>query len=571
MTEDTSVPTVASSPSPGEPTEPGSSRRRFGRAGIIALGVGALVLVVGVAVFAVAVTGAGGKAVAAEAMPPDVDVYVSVDFINLREVGPIYDAFVESSSETATPAEDLLDELDRELDSEFGVTLDDLIAWLGRDAAIGLRNLSAAGGLDAIPDVVATVSIEDNALAAEFIETVRTRVEEEEGVSFEQSEYEGVSIFAADGPTDDVSAYATLDEVLIVGSSVAMVEDAIDAYLGESLADVAEFQDTMAALPGSRALTVYLDPAFLEEAVALASELQAAAPTVGLEDAFAGLRGIGLSGGAIAEGLRFDVAIVTDPEVLTDEQLSAFNLGGGPSRFEDRFPVDTLFYVGGSFNLADAWDAAVAELDGLEEAAGLDPLLDFANELAGFDIERDLIRHLDGPTGIALVDSLGGILGDRFGFDVGLLAAFGTSDAGALGNAIDGIGDLIGQATFERSRFDVPGADGDFFVATEGGSDVVAYGAGDGFMLVASSRDLIAGFYGEGSKLAENETFRRAAGVLPGGSPGFFADIAGLLESFDAPRDIRMGLAPLQGVAAGGQTSASLSTATLVIVIDTGS
>ena len=127
MTDDLSTPGPPPEPPPEEPVAVASRSRHIGRAGIVMLIAGALILVVGVTVFAIAVTGAGGKAVAAEAVPPDVDLYVSIDFVNLREVAPIYDAFVTSLDRTGTPADDLLDELDRELDAEFGVTLDDLI------------------------------------------------------------------------------------------------------------------------------------------------------------------------------------------------------------------------------------------------------------------------------------------------------------------------------------------------------------------------------------------------------------------------------------------------------------
>ncbi|MCU0280866.1 MAG: DUF3352 domain-containing protein, partial [Acidimicrobiia bacterium] len=233
--------------------------------------------------------GSGGNpGDAAVALPGTAQAYAGFDLGALPELQRLMDAF--AAADPAALAEDLGnatgDAAEGVGDAVEGVqeardVLDclgeslapdpaSLPAWVGGEAALGAFDIQfdAATGDMSEANILAVVEVADQAAAAAALPGIITSLGTCTTLSFQQADYQGVTVYRADpGDGSRPMAAALIEGYVAYGLGAGMVEQAIDLGDGPSLADDPNFNEVLAALPSGRHLSAYLGPDLLQQAV----------------------------------------------------------------------------------------------------------------------------------------------------------------------------------------------------------------------------------------------------------------------------------------------------------------
>ncbi len=542
--------------------------------GFIAFVAGAAVvlLIVG-AVGAVALLRAldfGDRMASAEAMPTDTQLYVDIDFGSLDDLDRLLMAFDAAFAEAAMePGLDgIVDLLDDELRAQFGIGVDDVTPWVGRDLGIGVAGLHLPPS--GLPDasVVAAVSVRDDAGADAFVDRMVGILADRDMMTFAESFYGDVRILASELEFDGQQfAAARSGELLLLANSEAAIRRAIDAQGGTSLADDAAMQDLLDELPRSRALTVYVSESlFAGLADDLAGlELGAIAP-VPLDD----FEATAVSAALTDDGIQLDVVQRRDP---TAQGLTDVAAGPGSTALPGMLPEGTFAYFGvagdaplfGDDMTLEALlaDAGLGEAELAEVRAALAELEAFL----GFDIDEGLLRHLGGDLGFALFPSAQALFGDPFAPQVGFMGLVGVMDPDRVAETAADFRSFLaeqGVPVAERRA-----ADATLYAIGDGENDMVMFGVAGDYLVVASDPDDVAGLFDNGAKLADDELYQQARDALPQrGDPVLFVDLQRALGAFEAPPDAANVLAPVIGMVANADETETTSRFTLLTLID---
>ena len=306
----------------------------------------------------------------AAGIPANAQVYAAFDLTAFPQLMQMVQAFGEidpsalteglgdtggQAIEGAEEAQNLLSCLSDSLGIETG----GLPAWIGGEAAIGLFNMQfdAASGDMSDANALVTVEVADQAAAAAALPGIITSVATCSGVTFTESDHNGVTVYGAASPDGTLPTSLALTEgYLMYGEGAGMVEQAIDLGDGASLADDANFAEVLAALPDGRHLTGYLAAGLIEEAMgsltASLGESGGLTLPAGLDptEMMAGMRGLGLSATILEEGVRLEMVTVGEPnETLPTGVAGAGDMAG-------MLPADAIGFAGiGAFDVPAAW------------------------------------------------------------------------------------------------------------------------------------------------------------------------------------------------------------------------
>jgi hypothetical protein len=244
--------------------------------------------------------------------------------------------------------------------------------WLGDQLAVASWPL-ADGGTELA--AVVMMAVKDPAAAEDAMASLFD--EAPAGVGTEP--YRGVVVHVADG-----TAYAFVDEALVIGSSAGEMHPIIDAAAGgAALADRSVFRAAMSRVPPDHLAAAFVDVAAL--AGGPASDDEASLP-----------HAMSMALTAETDGLRLTGSMPV--ETVGDGS------DAGPSLVADWIPSNALA-AAVLFDLPQALEAAEAALGGTagSEALGL---LDTVRALAAFglglDVDADILPLLDGESGIAI-------------------------------------------------------------------------------------------------------------------------------------------------------------------------
>ncbi|MEP6477235.1 MAG: DUF3352 domain-containing protein [Actinomycetota bacterium] len=209
------------------------------------------------------------------------------------------------------------DELQKQVDdvldqalADGGLAHDDVRPWLGSE--IGLSVDVGNDGATHVALLVATTDTEASQAALE-------KAAKADSQSFQRREYDGVQISVAEG--SDRSAYAIVNEVVVLASDETTVRRAIDAAHGTT-PDIGTSQvylDTVAALPDGKLGVAFVNVAGLVDQFGSQAAASAALGAGGLGELDA-IEGLGMSLSAETDGLALDVTTNYDPAKLTASQ-----------------------------------------------------------------------------------------------------------------------------------------------------------------------------------------------------------------------------------------------------------
>jgi hypothetical protein len=381
--------------------------------------------------------------------------------------------------------------------------------------------------------------------------------------------------------TQENLAVATINDVVVMASRRADLQKAIDAALdGKSLVTSQNYQTVMNTLPAQNAGALYLDysrfmPAYFDMMLGFSQSMSGAFDNIyddiacrndqgtldekclqeqrdaaqrereeaqrKLEEQMQQMRDMMQSMGGLGAvmtyegtGIRFDLAAQQDISKMPEAWRKFYETQQTPSpnRIFGSLPAGAI--VAGNVMLNSAmWDFLFSPdylnliLSGLPEAGRDQALaqLDQFQKLIGVDLKTDLLQLLDGEAAFVMLPHAQ----ERSEFDFSLpfqfAAAFDSSDAAKATASLDKI--FQGISALEdslqwQSLSGLPYS----VVMDSSGDPIFTYGVVDGRVVVGTSSDtLLAIDNAEQSPLANSETFKQAAGLLPDPRVGtFFMD-----------------------------------------------
>lgn len=392
----------------------------------------------------------------------------------------------------------------------------DVKPWLGDQLAVA----SWPSADDAAePAFTLIADVKDLAAAQESLPSLLAG----EGEDARTETYRGTDITSA-----GVTAYAFLDDALVIGQSSDSVQTVIDVANGAaSLGSRTDFADAMGRLPSDHLASAFVD-------------LKALARSAGEGD----IDGVTTASAALVaepEGLRLSGYAPIDLDVAPD------GAAAGRSELADWMPADAL----ASLVLVDAaglLEASEPVLEGSEAGEEALSLLDTVRAIAAFglgiDLDTDVLPLLNGEVGLTITDLTGELPGAQM--------FLRPDDPSSLAEQLDSLTARLTDAGATRSTVVIDGTEIAVLDVPEIGE--VSYAVVDEVAVLALAPDEVAEAVAArraGSTLSQTDAYTEAFAII-GTHQGSeaFVNVGELIE---------LGIADATGVTLDGDARDILS------------
>jgi Protein of unknown function (DUF3352) len=537
---------------------PGPPRRRGLK--VLGIALATLLIVVGAAGAAAFLMLRGSGEVILDKVPAQADVVVTAYLdpaasqkVNLLRMASKFPALGDEAH--------LRDQLNQALDqlvSDVGMDHEDL-AWVGSE--LGLY-VEVRGANDVSYAVL--IAADDPDAAKAFIERYRQGQEQRFGVTYHTVDHDGVEVAVPSGDPSGQAAVALFDGVVVLGSTEAAVDAAIDtAHGGSTIADDPGFQRVTAALPDAKLGMAFVDAAHLADA--FGDQLAAAGVTTGVTSISA-LDGIGVALSAQPDGLAMDTVMMYDDEELTDSQRATLSAPDHANPLLDVVPADVL-----GMYAVEHLDMSIQ--DSIEQITRTTPEAADQLDQMGVTGPDGLLSQLTGDVAVE-----GSAQGGTIPYGGALLV--GTNDPGATSSWLD---HALRQLPLGRSSYE-PTKDGGFrivqhpvkWATVERGDATITYASGaqlpfaytvvGDVAVVATSPEQIEAILdarSSGSTISSDPGFTSAIATVPTSDGVLYVDVPAIVDSVrgQLPPDeldpqVIANLAPIEAVVAGSENSA---------------
>jgi hypothetical protein len=545
---------------PGAPPPGPPPRRGFK---VLGIALAALLIVVGAAGAAAFLMLRGSGEVILDKVPADADVVVTAYLdpaasqkMNLLRMASRFPALGDESH--------IRDQLNQGLDqllSDVGMDHQDL-AWVGSEVGLFVE----AHDANDVPYALLIASDDDDAARA-FIEEYRKGTEQRFGTTYHTVDHDGVEVTVPTGDPSGQAAVALFDGVVVVGSSEAAVDAAIDtAHGGETIADDPGFQRVTGALPDAKLGMAFVDAAHLADA--FGDQLAAAGMTTGVTSISA-LEGIGVSLVAEPDGLAMDTVMMYDDDELTDGQRATLSAPDHANPLLADVPADAL-----GMYAVEHLDMSIQ--DSIDQITRTTPGAADQLDQLGVTGPQGLLSQLTGDVAVEASTQGGDI-------PYGGALLVGTNDPGATSAWLDR---TLRQLPLGRSSYAstedggirlvqhpakwVTRSHGDVTITYASGSDLpIAYAVVDDVAVVATSPDQIEAILearSSGAAISTDPGFTAAIANVPTSDGVLYVDVPAILDSarrqlppdvakqFD--EEVGTNLAPIEAVVAGSENTA---------------
>ncbi len=475
----------------------------------------------------------------AQAMPADDGLYLSVNLLNAtpekldRAIAPFADAFRQVSGESIDTTQDMMDQLDEQLSSEWGMTFEtDIQPWIGQYAGFGITDFTfdSYGGMEEAQFFLG-VEVRNKKEADAFLLKLTGQISDSSGYDFTVSDYNGVDVYVLDTDYDyDRVVLARSGGLLLFGQSEQAIANAIDTQNGDSLADDAIFRDLTAKLPKERLFTFYLTGGQLES---LAGAATASAGMVGLVggdalSVYNSVEGLAMSGSIVDAGVQFDSVVAYDLELISEAQRELLNSAGEGSAIVDQFPQDTLAYVSAA-RLDLLWNLYRDSIVSLGGEAEYEEMISSLAEEIGFNPETDLLPNLDGEFALGVIQSPAGVLAQNLNVDLGFFALAQVSDEDAVIAVMDAFvnaGRDQGATIHEIGS----GEYAMYEISDDYMGSIAAFGVGDQHLGIASSGNDLESLFVIEDALADTDEYKQVWRAFSSDiSPSLYLDVQSLI------------------------------------------
>ncbi len=537
-------PAVRTLDAAGNPVIAPLERSRARRSGLfigVVAGLVALAGIGGVIAWRVLV---GSPFGAAEAVPADADMVMTMDFLQVRDTSRV-ERFIQAFAapmadhdiiDEVPDFEAALREFDDEAENELGFRFaEDVFSWIGRSGAIAMWFPEEMFAVDVyaaevIPSFLATLQVRDEDAARSFLERMVAMAQEEGTV------VESITVGGSPGYLiEDVDApvYVTLQNGrFLLADSLDTLRRGVNTAAGDSIAQTAEFQELSATLGGDPLMTMYISPSLGAQVAALYDEVGLDMPFV---DSLA------------ATGIMSTVNLDDDGVVVraANRPFEGFTVGAGT--WGAALPADTFGYI--DVTLPEAYLADLADLylellfDAGMTPSDVEQMTAPVDDAIGMSLLDDLLPQLGNELMFAVAPATDGAMAVELGEDIGVLFGLGVADGAIVRTAVDNALALLdgsGVNSVERNGLTLIEQDG---------LDLLALTVTDEAFAASSSPELLGQFVAGTGGLGTSERYRRVDDLIVGEGLAMYVDIAGLVAEYATDDEVRDVLAPL--VAAG--------------------
>ncbi len=486
---------------------------------IIGLAILLVVVVIAVAVLIVFLPFLGGKPDAPGLMPADTEVFVSVkadlgDLAGFRHLSEIYGDVNE--------VEDALDELQDDLDDEFGITWeDDIQPWLGSEVAVAVSGLQDTIEDYEDPIVVVMAQTRNKSASDQFIEKVVEYLKDEDW-DLDEDSYEGVDYYILEPEYDyNPTLYVgTVKSFVVFATDEDALEDVVDASKGriDSLEDNERFNDVMSVLPADAVAYAIVD---LEEVVADAMDTveedleyyEGISLPREITDLYEAFGAYGLAVGLHDDGVQLDVVMSFDPDSLETGFYGSYQVGVSPNRILDWIPEDALGFYSGQ-DLAQIWQAGYELLMEVPDAD--EQIEDLSDEL-GIRLDEELLSWASGEFAVAVVES-----GNFDYIPVGGFAVFEVDDEEDAEALMEDILDLLEDfGDFEIDTDTINDVEVTLIIDPWEEEVLFGYGFDDKHLILGFTEDGLEQAIGDAGSVTRNDSFKAVQKRLPSKTSGY--------------------------------------------------
>jgi len=259
--------------------------------------------------------------------------------------------------------------------------------------------------------------------------------------------------------------------------------------------------------------------------------------------------------------------------VAVGERNEALPIDGtGAGDIADLLPGDAIGFVGiGAFDVPAVWASLMETLAQMPVEEGQPSVQDsitLIGTMLGIDLEEDLVNQLTGEIGLGLLPAGAGSLFAGSGVNLGLIAAMGVEDPGAMAGTVAALAEGLGRMT-ETPAATRPFEGGTLYALSDGTADIALFGMAGDHMVITTHESHAAALLAGGDKLAGSARFAEAIGGLPQGSvPMMYLDIAALVSSLNLEEAEAAALAPLHALAMSVSMGGEVARTTIFARID---
>ena len=515
----------------------------------------------------------GGYDPIAKTMRTDSDLYASLDLLKFLSADSreVFDAFAASAQDSEFGnRNEFISKLDEGLKEAYGVTFtDDVQPWIGQYIGVSLLDLeldSYAG-----PQTSAWLAVaesRDKNAAADFITKLVTETQAISGDEFNITVYEGVEIYElASSYEGDQFAVATYKSYVYIAKNTQSIQDAINAYKGDSLFENKEFKETLNNLPDSHLLSAFLSPDFMTSVVD--SSLSGSGLQV---DGYNAARSIGLSLSTTNEGIQVDYAVNFDPDNMNSYQNEKLSSDFSAKEITGFFPEDTFFFVA-DCRLDLVWQMyRQLIVDNIGSEDDFNESMQLLEDEIGLNPDRQLLPILDGIYGIGVFNENGGLMQSQLDMPIGLLGVFGSSQPAQLqeiasntANNLERLGLVnVHQETYGNMTY----YELSVFLM---GSTLASFGTQEKYLFLGTSADALIGAQENGRSLNDNSLFTETWNVFPSNmEPVGFIDFREFIKIIENVNyEHYPTFAPIKSIGvAQGALKGYTQTASMIIFID---
>ena len=471
----------------------------------------------------------GGTESTATVVSAESELYASVNLLNLtpEKLNRVLQPFEKVLDQVdVKDQESALKEIDNQLDDMYGITItEDVMPWVGQYAAISIDELKMGtyGAEDTA--VLFVVEVRNKNAADEFILKLIDGIEDYDDVSFDDSDYEGVTVYSVDEDYTEI-ALCRYNNFVLLSNKISTVEDAISLKKSDSMAQNAVYKSMLKQLPTERALTMFLSSTKLIEA--LSSEALYGSEDA-VVDALNGWKASTLSLAIVDAGVQVDMVTAYDVDKLDDDMKAMMESGSPGIKTIAMMPEETMVFVSGS-HLDLAWNALKVSLIGMGDSIDFEDAMVEFEDMMGFDPDTELLAYLDGEFAISIFPSKKGILSEASGVDLGFVGLFGTSKPDDLRDTVNSLVNYLEDEMYTEVNSSSVG-DGEVYELDMVGG---AFGVVDKYLGIGSSVDSLEDAYDKTSSITDNETYKEMLKKIPGGlTPVMFVNVTDGLSYLD--------------------------------------
>ncbi len=500
---------------------------------------------------------------AAEAVPADADVVITMDFLQLTDLDRV-DRFIQAFAEPmarhglideAPDLDAVMREFDDMAEEEVGFRFaEDVLSWIGRSGSIAVWVPESGFALDpyaqdVIPTVLATLQVRDEAKAQEFFDRVLAQARRE-GAEVESIRVAGIAAHSiADG--DAPLVVALHDGRFLLGDSPDTLRRAIELEPGDSIAQTADFQELASVIGGDALTTYYVSPSLGRKLVSAYEDQGLDMP---LMDQFT-------TSGVMAATTLDDDGILVRTASPVWEGLSV-----SAGSWSAQLPADTYGFIDVAFperyleDLTQSYLGAMRDTGLTEE--DVEVFTAPFDEILGMSLTEELLPQFGSEMMLAVGPAGDGVLPEQIGVALGVLFGIGVDDAAVVDRALgSGLGFAAEQGivVVEQNGVRVVEADGAVVAAATVTQEA---------LLASSSPELLTDFLEGSGGMGSSDRYRRVDAATEGDGLAMYIDIAGLVNDFATAAEVRDVMAPLVAAGAGYTVQGEFQIAEFRLLVD---